>query len=325
MKYRPLGNTGIQVSEVGFGTWGLGGDAYGPTDDVESRRALARALDEGITFYDTSDMYGNGRSETLLGEVFAGARDRVVIATKGGMLPHSTFHMPQDFSPSHLRDALEGSLRRLRTDHVDLYQLHSPELEVLAKSEETLHTLEELRRAGKVRALGISTRSPDDAKVAIDEYGFATVQVNFNLLDQRALDNGLLGLAQSRGVGIVVRTPLVFGFLTGQLSGDEKFAGGDHRANWPKDQLERWAKAARIFADLADGTGRTQVQTALRFCLDHAAVSVVIPGMMTVQQVLEDGRASDLPPLTGADYARIRALYEANEFYDRTAKSRGRQ
>lgn len=128
MRYRRLGRSGLLVSEVGFGTWGLGGTSYGPVDDEESRRALELAFDRGVTFYDTSDLYGDGHSEEVLGQVFADRRGQVQIATKVGTLPHSGFYMPQDFSAARIVAGVEASLRRLRTDYLDLYQLHSPQM-----------------------------------------------------------------------------------------------------------------------------------------------------------------------------------------------------
>ncbi|MGH7716862.1 MAG: aldo/keto reductase, partial [Vulcanimicrobiaceae bacterium] len=198
MRYRTLGRTGFKVSEIGFGTWGLGGDAYGPIDDCQARECLAAALDRGINFFDTSDLYGAGRSETLLGSALRGARENAIIATKAGLLPHSGFTMPQDLSPTHLRQALEASLRRLVTDHVELYLLHSPDLSSLRANTEIFETLEELRDAGKVRALGLSARSPADALEALALFDFDAVEVNFNLIDHRAAESDLFVETQRR-------------------------------------------------------------------------------------------------------------------------------
>ncbi len=323
MHYRILGTTGIRVSEIGFGTWGLGGDAYGPVDDQTSMAAIERAFAAGVNFFDTSDLYGQGRSEQLLAKAFKGRRDRVVIATKGGMLPHRGFTMPQDFSPAHLQKALEGSLKRLKTDYVDIYQLHSPPREVVDR-EEVFKLLDDFQRQGKIRAYGISARSPDDALYAVEKYAISVVQVNFNLLDQRVVENGLLAAVAKR-TGIIARTPLVFGFLSADLQADHAFAANDHRANWPLDQRRRWVAARRKFSFLWHQTGRTQVQAALRFILDFEAVSTTIPGMLTCAQVDEDVRASSLPPLSAAEHERIRKIYHENDFYDKSAKKRGRE
>ena len=321
MQYRRLGKSGIMVSEIGFGTWGLGGDSYGPVDKRTCLLSLERALELGVNFFDTSDLYGNGRSEKLLAEAFKNKRQEVIIATKGGMLPHTGFDMPQDFSITYLQRALETSLRRLKTDYIDVYQLHSPPREVLDR-QELWQLLEDFRYQGKIRTFGLSARSPDDALYAVERYNIPVIQVNFNLLDQRVLQNGLFAAAACRGSGIIVRTPLVFGFLTSTLEAEQAFDGKDHRANWPLDQRRRWVEAREKFSFLWRDKGRTQVQAALRFILDHGEVSTTIPGMLTVQQVEEDIRASGMPPLESGELERIYAIYHANDFYDRSAKQR---
>lgn len=320
MRYRQLGSTGITVSEIGFGTWGLGGDSYGPVDDATSRASLELAFDRGVTFYDTSDLYGDGHSEAVLGQVFKQRRDRVVLATKVGTLPHTGFHMPQNFSAAYITKGLEASLTRLGTDYVDLYQLHSPPLD-LPNWAEAVDTLEQLQRAGKIRAFGLSARSPADAKAAVAAHGFPVVQVNFNMIDQRAETTGLFALCAEQQVGVIARTPLCFGYLSGTMTGDEEFVGRDHRANWPREQLRRWAKAPELFNPLNAGTPRTLAQLALQFCLADPAVSTVIPGMLTRDQVLENTAAGELPALDAPTAASIREIYANHIFYDPTAKS----
>lgn len=320
MNYRKLGGAGLTVSEIGFGTWGIGGNAYGKVDDNESRNCLEVAYESGINFYDTADLYGNGHSEELLGEIFSFRRDKIVIATKGGMLPHTTFEMPQDFSSKHIKNAIEGSLRRLRTDYIDLYLLHSPRIEDIHLNEDLIHTLETFKLEGKIRAYGLSARTPDDALRAIDEFGFHVVEVNFNMIDQRAMENGLFDRAEKDKLGLIIRTPLTFGYLTGKLNGDEQFQGIDHRANWPKDQLKRWAQAPQLFSFLFEGKGFTPAQVALRFCLDYEAVSTVIPGMMKASEVLENSAAADMPSLTDEEMSRMEDIYRTNDFYDKSAK-----
>lgn len=320
MRYRALGTTGISVSEIGFGTWGLGGDSYGPVDDATSRASLELAFDRGVTFYDTSDLYGDGHSEIVLGEVFTGRRDRVVIATKVGTLPHTGFHMPQDFSAAYITRGIDASLSRLGMDYVDLYQLHSPPPD-LPNWPEVVETLERLRQSGKIRAFGLSARSPADAKLAVERHGFGVMQVNFNMIDQRALTDGLFARCEERGVGVIARTPLCFGYLSGTMTGDEEFHGRDHRANWPREQLRRWARAPQLFSPLNEGTTRTLSQLALQFCLTPRAVSTVIPGMLTVDQVVENTAIAGLPALTTAETDRIREIFSQHIFYDPSAKS----
>ncbi|MEW6156919.1 MAG: aldo/keto reductase [Verrucomicrobiota bacterium] len=320
MNYRILGKTGFRVSEIGFGAWGLGGDAYGRVDDAVSKTALLHALDLGVNFFDTADLYGGGHSEKIVGETLRPFRDRVLIATKVGTLPHTGFYMPQDFSPGHIRKGIEASLRRLQTGHIDLYQLHSPDLQT-CDLEGAVRTLEHLRAEGVVRAFGISVRSPADGKLALQRFAVDTLQVNFNLIDQRAVDCGLFELAQRLHVGIIARTPLCFGYLTGKFTGSENFEGRDHRANWPAEQLRRWAEAPNAFASLHDHR-RTPAQLALRFCLAWNAVSTVIPGMMTPQHVAENLSAVRVPRLTEAELAEIRRIYQAHTFYDPAVKQK---
>lgn len=328
MKYRLLGQTGISLSEIGFGTWGLGGDSYGPTDDQTSIAALHRAIEKGINFFDTSDLYGNGHSEVVLGRALAGRRDQVVISSKVGLLPHTGFFMPTNFSAGHIQKGLEASLLRLGTDYIDLYHLHSPSLSDLQDIPEIMQTLRDLQAAGKIRAFGLSARSPGDALSAIKDFklNFSFIQINYNMIDQRAAENGLFALAQKCGVGIIARTPLCFGYLTGKLTASQIFGPGDHRANWPFDQLRLWANAPGLFNDLFGADkGRTATQLALRFCLEEPAVTTVIPGMLTPAEVDENSSASDLPPLSGSDLSEISTIYRSHTFFDQTSKQRGKQ
>ncbi len=319
MKFRNLGDTGLRVSEIGFGTWGLGGDnngavAYGPTSDEASRTALRVAFDVGVNFFDTSDLYGFGHSEELLGEVFTACRDRVIIASKGGFVDA----VKQDFTVGHLRSALENSLRRLRTDYVDLYQLHSPAIATLREHPEILALMDELRAAGKIRAWGFSARSPEEARQGIEEFQVPCVQFNFNLTDQRAVTNGLLDLCRQQHVGVIVRTPLCFGFLTGKYDSDSTFAATDHRNRWSAEQRQRWQEANDVFQFLfAANPSDTPAQLALRFCLSFPAVSTAVPGMLTDAHVRENTAAGDRGPLPTEQLQRAVQVGTATEFFVR--------
>jgi aryl-alcohol dehydrogenase-like predicted oxidoreductase len=320
MRYRRFGHTRLRVSEIGFGTWGLGGThggsvAYGPTDDGESLAALRRAFDLGINFYDTSDFYGLGHSEELLGEAFAGLRRHVVIATKAGFVDAQK----QDFSPRHLQTALDASLRRLRTDYVDLFLLHSPPLETLERTSETWDCVEKLRGLGKARAVGISVRSPDDGLAVVAQFAPDAIEVNFNLADQRALQNGLFERCAHQGIGVIVRTPLCFGFLTGAFASQEVFEESDHRARWSPEQRVRWNEATDLFRTCAEG--QTPAQFALRYCLSQAGVSTAIPGMLCAEHVEENAAASDRGPLSAEALSRTTSLYESQTFF---LKEKGR-
>ena len=290
-----------------------GAIAYGPTDDQESKVALRRAYDRGVNFFDTADLYGYGHSERLVGDTLKDVRSNVIIATKAGFLGANG---DKDFSTKHIRRALEASLKRLQTDYVDLYQLHSPSIEMLEEDDSILHLFRDLEEEGKVRAVGISVSSPDDGSLAITKYGFKSIQVNFNLVDQRVLENGLLDLCEREGVGIIVRTPLCFGFLTGAYSAESNFDPGDHRSRWSPEQMTRWASASQLFAaDLAKHERQTYAQIALRFCLSYPSVSTAIPGMLTKEHVEENVQASQMGPLSGAELREIEKIYKGNIFF----------
>lgn len=318
MNYRLFGRAEAVVSEIGFGTWGIGGThngavGYGPTDDRDSVAALRRAFECGVTFYDTADLYGHGHSERLLGQALGGVRSRICIATKAGFLDTDG---RQDFSAVRLQRSLTASLERLGTDYVDLFQLHSPPLALLQEDPEIVRTLHAFRSRGLTRLVGISARSPDEALAIASEFEVDALQVNFNLTDQRALQNGLLDHCAERGIAVIIRTPLCFGFLTGAFAGQEQFDAADHRSRWPAAQRRRWADAQAVFADCLRGhTRQTPGQVALRFCLSYPGVTTVIPGMLTATHVDENTRASDLGPLPTDDLRRIEELYAGESFF----------
>lgn len=320
MRRRALGRSGIAISEIGFGAWGIGGrtageTSYGDTDDNRSRAALARALDLGITFYDTAPAYGDGHSEALIGEAFSGRRDRVVIATKAG-LPR--FGDSPDFAPAALRQSLEGSLKRLKSDYVDLFQLHNPPPDLFRRAPESYAALESLRREGKIRVFGVSVKSPAEALEILAGHDIAAVQVNLNMLDVRAVESGLLDLAAKKGVAIIARTPLCFGFLAGDVTADSEFPPGDHRRGWPRAQIERWVTGAATMQAAAQApAGQSPGQAALRFCLSFPAVASVIPGILSPEEAEQNAAASDAGPLADAARDRIVALNREIELFAR--------
>ena len=313
---RKLGSTGLEVSEIGFGAWGIGGytpglPAYGETDDRVSEDALKAAYDRGVTFYDTSDLYGLGHSEELIGKSLKSVRSHVCFATKSGFLKDGS----QDFTPQHIRSALERSLRRLGTDYVDLYQLHSPPVDSSGSVLELIKTLSDLQQEGKTRAFGISARSPDDG-LAAARMGFPSIQVNFNMTDQRAVENGLFDFALENNVGIIARSPLCYGFLTGQYSERDHFGADDYRSTWPKEQLRLWAQAGKLFFDSLH-TQQTPAQAAIRFCLSFPAVTTVIPGMLNAAHVQENTISSAPGPFSKEDLARIQQIHKTHTFFIR--------
>jgi aryl-alcohol dehydrogenase-like predicted oxidoreductase len=316
MKYRALGRTGLDVSEIGFGAWGIGGrtvgtTSYGDTDDSTSLAALDRALDRGINFFDTSSAYGNGHSEALIGQAFAAKRERVVIATKAG---YDAWDKPPDFSPAAVVASAEASLRRLRTDYIDLFQLHNPAHDAL-RAPELREALAGLQKAGKIRAWGVSAKSPVEAIEALNEFDVAVVQANFNMMDVRALD-GLLAEVARHQAGFIGRTPLCFGFLSGTISKETVFPPGDHRLGWSRAQLDNWIDgAADLLAAVKAAPGREGAQSALRFCLAFPAISSVIPGILTPAEAEENVRASDLGPLPEAAVEAVLEINRKRQFF----------
>lgn len=318
MQYRTLGRTGIIVSEIGFGAWGIGGatdklPAYGKTNDSESMEALYQSYIQGITFYDTADFYGRGHSESLIGNALKEVRKEVIIATKVGLVDAIG---TQNFSAEYIINSLESSLKRLQTDYVDLYQLHIPPIETIENNGEIARTLERLKEQGKIRAIGISLRSPEDGLSIMNDSTFESLQVNFNLLDQRAIENNLLQMCEENNIGVIVRTPLCFGFLTGEYTNQEEFGAGDHRNNWSQKQIQKWSSAYEAFSDVNDPSNpTTPSQTALRYCLSYNSVSTVIPGMLTKDHVIENAAASDLGAFDHKSRLLAERIYGDNSFF----------
>lgn len=299
MNYRKLGRTGLVVSEIGFGAWGIGGrtvdqTSYGDTDDKTSLAALARAHDCGITFFDTSAVYGNGHSETLIGKALKGVRDDVVLATKAG---YESWDRPPDFSAASIVASAERSLGRLRTDHVDVLFLHNPPLDVL-EAHDVREALARLQSSGKIRAWGASAKGPADALQALRACDVPVIQANFNMMDVRALTTGLFDEINRRGAGFVARTPLCFGFLAGTITRDTKFPPGDHRLGWSPAQLGSWIDGASdLLAAVSASHGLAGAQAALRFCLAFAEVSCTIPGILSPTEAEQNAAVSALGPL----------------------------
>lgn len=316
MKTRTLGRTGIEVSEIGFGTWAIGGEAegtlgYGPTDDEESLAALAKARALGCTFFDTSSLYGWGHAEELLGRAFGSCRRDVVLATKAG---YASPDGRQDFSADAVRRSVEGSLRRLGTDDVDVLLLHNPPPEALEDGEALFGALEAMRVEGTIRACGVSARSPEEALLMANRYdpeAIQVIQVNFNLGDLRALRNGLFDRCRDRGIGVIVRTPLAAGFLAGASGPSDAFAPSDHRRRFGPEARARWREAVRLLAPVFDDVpAATPAQNAIRFCLSFEAVSTVIPGMMRASDVRDDLATSPLPCLDPERLRAVEAIYD---------------
>jgi len=316
MTYNNLGNTGIKVSEIGFGTWAIGGltpgkTSYGKTDDNVSMDALLTALDHGINFFDTANNYGNGHSEELLGKAFKNARAKVIIASKCG---RENFNAPFDFSEKAIRTSVEASLIRLQTDYLDLLQLHDPPVAV-SEDAELIALLGALRAEGKIRSFGVSVKSPSDGLAFIRPH-WQTVQCNFNMIDQRALNCGLIARAGNANISIIARTPLAFGFLSGNYIEKEiVFKEGDHRSRLSKEQVRVWAEAPKYFAKINEGKYRTLSQLAIKFCTSFPSIATTIPGIMNRDEAIENSAVSELESLTKEEIGEIIYIFNEHIFY----------
>jgi aryl-alcohol dehydrogenase-like predicted oxidoreductase len=286
---RTLGRTGLSVSEIGFGGWAIGGNAfgnsYGPTDDAESQRAIRRAFELGCNFFDTADVYGHGHSEEIVGAALQDVRDQVIIATKAG----GNFYdrdMRLDFTPAYLRFAVERSLERLRTDHIDLLQLHNPPINLISAME-TYEPLEAMKREGLIRFYGVSVHPPEEGLATVTATMPDTVQIVYNLARREAEDT-FLPTAQAANVGVIAREPLANGFLAGRYNADSVWERADIRSRMPRPYVAQMSALGQRVRELAEQSGMTAAQLALKFVLDRREIACAIVGMKTVQQVEEN-------------------------------------
>ena len=316
MKYRTLGRTGWKISEISFGAWAIGG-AWGRVDDSESLAALHAALDGGVNFFDTADVYGDGRSERLLARLKKERREKFYIATKAGRrLPRQT---PEGYSRKNLTAWIERSLKNLNTDAIDLLQLHCPHPDVFYRPE-VFGILDDLAKAGKLRHYGVSVEKVEEALKAIECPNVQSVQIIFNIFRQRPAEL-FFPEARRRKVGILARVPLASGLLSGKISRATKFAKDDHRNfNRHGEAFDRgetfsgvdFETALRAVEDLKKLCPKNAMlaQLALRWILEFPAVTCAIPGGKRPAQVGENIAASALPGLSPATMKKIRALYE---------------
>lgn len=310
MRYRPLGSTGLKVSEVGFGAWAIGGNAhgnsYGPTEDETSIAAIAKAVESGCNFFDTADVYGHGHSEELLGKALKGHREDMIIATKvGGDFYHGQPRM--NFSSDYVEFAVEKSLERLGTDYLDLLQMHNPPLQLIRNPNLYL-PFEKLKKMGKIRHYGLSIHNSQEGLEALKYGGPESIQVVFNLLRQEAKKK-LFESARDKNVGIIAREPLANGFLTGKYNEDSVFPPGDIRHSFPREYVQGLIRISDQLKFL-ESKQRTLSQASLRFVLDQKEISTVIPGAKRPEQSEQNMKASNLPHLTGEELLRIRFLIE---------------
>lgn len=314
MKTRPLGKTGLRVSELGFGGWAIGGDAfgnsYGPTDDEQSKAAVRQALELGVTLFDTADVYGHGHSEALLGEVLADWDGPApIVVTKGGVNFYRRDEtLEPDWTPYAVAHAVQQSLMRLRRETLDVFLLMNPPVQELDRWR-TWDTLDALQRSGKIAHYGVSVAEPEDGVWLLrHNLPVSVLEVAYSVFYQGATVQ-LLPLARKRKVGLLAREPLANGFLTGKYVPDAPFPEGDIRAALPPEYVRAMAETAAKLNFLTRDGERTMAQAALRFVLDDPCVSSVIVGAKTAAQVQENVGAAGVPPIDVGDREQIGAIF----------------
>nr|HET6902303.1 aldo/keto reductase [Ktedonobacteraceae bacterium] len=319
MEYRALGRTGWNISVIGFGSWGIGGDAWGNTDDKTSLAALHKAIDLGVNFIDTADVYGDGHAEQLIAQVRKERSEQLIVATKAGrrLNPHvaSGYNNRQN-----LVSFVERSLRNLRTESLDLLQLHCPPSEVY-EMPEVFAILDELTKQGKIRFYGVSVERVDEALKAITYPNVQSVQIIFNMFRLKPAEQ-FFATAREHRVGILARVPLASGLLTGKLSSQTQFAENDHRNfNRHGESFDQGETFAGVDYETGLQTveklrplvprGATMAQFALRWILMFPEVTSTIPGAKNPQQAADNVQAAMLPPLSDETMRQVQAIYDS--------------
>lgn len=316
MKYRTLGRTGWKISEVSFGAWAIGG-AWGPVEDNESLAALHKAIDMGVNFFDTADVYGDGRSERLLAELRKKYKQKIYITTKAGrrLDPHTA----AGYNRKNLTSFVERSLKNLDTDAIDLLQLHCPPTEVYYMPE-VFGIVDDMVKAGKIRYYGVSVEKVEEALKAIEYPNVQSVQIIFNMFRHRPSEL-FLEQAKKRKVGIIARVPLASGMLTGKLKANTDFAPDDHRKfNRRGEAFDRGETFSGVDYDTGlkavkklkaiCSSGMTMAQFALLWILMFDAVTCTIPGAKRPAQAQENFSAADLPKLSNKVMSEVRKIYD---------------
>lgn len=315
----------MSVSEIGFGAWGIAGviryegqvvrPGWGDVDDQESVLAIHRAEDLGVNFIDTAPVYGGGHSEELIGQALVGRRDRWIIATKVGWRPSPEGVAPIEWSPETIRQECEASLRRLRTDFIDVYQVHSPPFEVYEKHD-PLATLVELKQEGKIRAVGWSPsgridifwspRAVQEALRLVEDERIECLQIHYNILEPEM--GALFASARDRGVGLIIRGGLMMGVLTGKYSRSSKWGDNDIRSFWSRERVNELFDRLEQVHFITDLGKRPLAEAALKFILAHDAVSTIIAGTKTVAQAEANAAVSEAPDLPAEIIRRAEEL-----------------
>ncbi len=317
MKSRAFGRSGVTVSEGGLGCWQLDGVCWGDVTDDAAFEILGASLDHGVTFLDTADVYGSGRSEELIGRFLKQRPENVFVATKIGRFPVAEGET--NYSEAMFRKHTEASLRRLGVESLDLTQLHCIPTEQMRRGD-VFDWLRRLRNAGKIQRFGASVESMDEALLCLEQEGLASLQIIFNIFRQKPSD-ALFDKARAKGVALIVRLPLASGLLSGKMAKDTTFPENDHRTFNRDGQLFNVGEtlAGLPFekgVELADALkprvprGMTMAQMALRWILDHDDVSVIIPGASRAAQAIGNAAVSELPPLADELHAELCQFYQ---------------
>lgn len=316
MIYRDLGKTGIKVSELSFGTWAIGG-SWGSVRDDESLLALAKAIDAGVNFFDTADVYGDGHSEELLAKATAGREDTIHIATK--FCRKGDIHDPNTYSEQRVREYCEASLKRLRRERIDLYQIHCPPMAILQDGQ-VFEVLDKLKAEGKIRSYGVSVESIEEGMLCLQNPNVGALQVIFNILRQKPLEQ-LLPAAFAQGVGILVRLPLASGLLTGKMTAATTFEADDHRSFNENGEhfnvgetfgglgLQKGVELSQQLSWIAEGRGN-MARAALRWILDQKEISCIIPGFKSTAQVEDNLSAMNVPAFNAEEITRLKEFYQ---------------
>jgi aryl-alcohol dehydrogenase-like predicted oxidoreductase len=328
MKYRTLGKSDIKVSEIGFGAWTIGLDWWGKkVDDDEAVRMLKRAYDLGINFYETADIYGKGKSEKLMAQVFKDMRQEVIYSTKWGYDMYSAKQvghneLPQKHNPEFLKFALSQSLDRLQTDYIDVYSLHNPKMDAI-RSDTLFAALDEMVKKGTINchgvALGPAIGWKDEGLEAISKRNISCLQTVYNILEQDPARE-LMRAAEHHHIGIMVRVPDASGVLTGKVSTNTQFDKSDHRSFRKQEFIIESMQKIENMKPVANSKGWSITELAIKFILSQRQVSVVLPTMISVEEIEEFASLSDGNYLNSSELAQIEEMYERNFYVEPVAK-----
>ena len=311
-----MGDTELRISEVSFGTWAIGG-GWGQANDAEALKGLHQAMDAGVNFFDTADVYGSGHAEELLAEATKGKEDEIYIATK--FCRAGDIHDLNTYSEESVRQYCESSLKRLKRERIDLYQIHCPPLSIL-KDGHVFEVLDKLKTEGKIRYYGVSVETVEEGLFSIGVPGVKALQVIYNLFRQKPAE-ALFPKAKAAGVGILVRLPLASGLLTGKFTETSTFAADDHRSfnadgaqfnvgeTFAGLPFNKGVELARDLAWIAESRGN-MARASMRWILDNPNITCVIPGFKNERQVEDNLGTVQVPSFTSKELERIQCFYQ---------------